>query len=128
MSLARSRPSNIDRRAPNLWAMTAPSYGLVLAIRVDLLRTESGGRVHPIRTGYRPICAVTTPDGQDRMIGLCQLSIDGDLRPGETGIAELSFANSVSDLARSLLRVGSRFYLAEGPHHIGTAEVLSIQA
>jgi translation elongation factor EF-Tu-like GTPase len=107
--------------------MDRPEFGLTLTVRIDLLTTAQGGRTHPVRSGYRPICLIPVTDGPDVMVGMCELSLDNPLTPGETGVGRLKFARAVSELVRSLVRVGSRFALAEGNHPIGHAEVREIK-
>ena len=106
--------------------MDRPDFGVELAVRIDLLTTAQGGRIHPIGSGYRPICLIPVTDGPDAMVGMCELSLDNPLTPGETGVGRLKFHRAVSELVRSLVRVGSRFALAEGNHPIGQAEVREI--
>jgi len=106
--------------------MERPNFGLTLAVRIDLLATAQGGRIRPVGSGYRPICLIPVTDGPDAMVGLCELSLDNPLTPGEIGPGRLKFDRAVSELVRSLVRVGSQFALAEGNHPIGHAEVREI--
>jgi hypothetical protein len=106
--------------------MDRPDFGVALTVRIDLLTAAEGGRTQPVRSGYRPICLIPVTDGPDEMVGMCELSLDNPLTPGETGAGRLKFHGTVSERVRSLVRVGSRFALAEGNHRIGHAEVLAI--
>jgi translation elongation factor EF-Tu-like GTPase len=106
--------------------MTPPAIGVTLIIRIDLFTPDRGGRATPIRSGYRPLCVVNQPDGGEVVIGLCELQLSEQLRPGDSGEGRLSFSVEVSQEVRSLLGVGSRFTLAEGRRPIGSAEVRGI--
>jgi len=106
--------------------MSGPTFGLTLDVSVDLLPTDGGGRIQPIASGYRPLCVIAAPDGDERIIGLCELRLDDPIAPGKSGGGRLRFDVAVSDDVRALLRVGSRFDLAEGAKRIGSAEVRGI--
>jgi hypothetical protein len=106
--------------------MLAPSFGLSLRVIVDLLPSNAGGLSHPIVSGYRPLCVVEGPGGDERIFGLCELLLDHPLAPGDTGEGRLLFDVSVSDEVRGLLPGGSRFALAEGARQIGWAQVRGI--
>jgi hypothetical protein len=106
--------------------MLSRTVGISLDVHLDLLPSNAGGRSHPIATGYRPLCVIKGPGGDERIFGLCELQLDGQLAPGDSGEGRLSFDISVSDEVRALLRVGSRFLLAEGARQIGSAEVRGI--
>ena len=103
--------------------MHRPELGLTLFVRIELLTTAQGGRTRPIDSGYRPICLIPVTDGPDAKVGLCEVSLDSPLRPGESGVGRMKFARAVSEHVGSLLRVGSRLTLAEGTHPIGHAEI-----
>jgi hypothetical protein len=105
--------------------MTRPHFGVTLAIRIDALPSGSRGA---LRSGLRPLCRVTTPDGDDVVIGLCELELAHPVHPGGAGDGRLSFDIAVSDLVRSLIRAGSRLTLAEGNTPIATAEVRAIES
>jgi hypothetical protein len=99
--------------------MKGPQFGLILTVRLDLFAPENGGRPHAISSGYRPVILVSPTDGEQVSIGLCELRLTDDLQPGGSGEGRLAFDVAVSDVAESLLQVGSSFALAEGTHPIG---------
>ena len=72
------------------------------------------------------MCVVRNADGQEIVIGLCELEVEQEIQPGDSGEGCLSFAVAVADEARTHLPVGSRMTLAEGKRPIGTAAVLGI--
>jgi hypothetical protein len=100
-----------------------PTFGFSIQVHIDLLRPIDGGRSTSITSGYRPLCIFDKADGVRTIIGLCELDLDGELAPGESRQGRLSFDVAVSEEVRALVRVGSKFGLAEGPHRIGSAEV-----
>jgi hypothetical protein len=104
--------------------MSDPKIGARLRVEIRLLPSNQEGRSTPIANGYRPLCVFAGEDGSETVVGLCQLELAGKLMPGGVGEGTLGFAPEVSDLVRSLLRVGSEFGLAEGREVIGTARVL----
>jgi translation elongation factor EF-Tu-like GTPase len=106
--------------------MTRPDFGVSLRLHIDLLPTSAGGRTQPVRSGYRPICIMQGTNGAGAVIGLCELQLEHQLAPGHSGEGRLSFDPAVSNDVRGLLRVGSRFVLAEGTQPIGSAEVRAI--
>ena len=106
--------------------MPERAIGIVLTVHIELLPAERGGRTRPIRSGYRPVCVVVDTVGDEVSIGLCELEMTGELPSGQSGDGRLLFGADVSDLVRSLLDVGSCFWLAEGSHRIGCASVLAI--
>jgi translation elongation factor EF-Tu-like GTPase len=107
--------------------MSEPMYGITLTVHVELLTPETGGRTRPIQSGYRPLCVTRKPDGTQVVIGLCELQLDKEIYPGDSGDGRLSFAVDVSEEVRSMVTVGARFQLAEGNHPIGSAEVRDIE-
>jgi hypothetical protein len=109
-------------------AVSSPDIGLVLTVRVDLFKSEAGGRSRPIETGYRPICRFPDRYEHETVVGLCELELPEPLNPGTSGEGRLSFDAAVSGQVRSLISRGSRFVLAEGPNVIGAAHVLGIES
>jgi hypothetical protein len=103
--------------------MASRKFGVTLAVSVEMLPTERGGRAHPIESGYRPICVVAGPDGEEVLIGLCE----GEFHQGTSGEGRLRFDVAVTELVRSLLTVGSVFTLAEGHRRVATAVVRGIE-
>ena len=106
--------------------MSAPTIGLALDVTVHLLPTDAGGRTQSIVSGYRPLCFIETPNGTERVFGLCWLDLDAPIAPGDSGDGRLSFDIAVSNDVRALLHVGSKFGLAEGAKRVGSAEVRRI--
>jgi hypothetical protein len=105
--------------------MSKPEFDTSLAIDLELLPAKESGLGAPISNGYRPLCVIDADRGNDEVaIGLCQLELAGALAPGERAHAHLSFAPSVSELARRELTPGREFRLAEGGKTIGTATVI----
>jgi hypothetical protein len=106
--------------------MPERDIGLTLLVLVDLVPPAEDGPAQPIRTGYRPLCSLSGPDG-DGVIGLCELELEDEIPPAGSGEGRLLFDAAVSDEVRALLRVGSRFALMEGDHPIGTATVREME-
>src|SRR5437870_4331745 len=68
-------PGHADRSPVPFNAMSAPTIGLALDVTVDLLPTDAGGRTQSIVSGYRPLCFIETPNGTERVFGLCWLDL-----------------------------------------------------
>lgn len=106
--------------------MAASDINLRFQVQIHLLAPDEGGRPTPIITGYRPVCLATDEAQVETAIGLCELELHGEVRPGETGEGVLGFSAAVSDLARTLLSVGSEVALAEGRQVVGKATVVAV--
>ena len=104
--------------------MSGQKIGARVRVEIRLLPSGEGGRSSPIVDGYRPLCLIADADGSETVVGLCQLELVGELMPGGTGEGTLAFAPEVSDLVRSLVRVGSKFGLAEGRKVVGAARAI----
>jgi hypothetical protein len=107
--------------------LVGPTFGVTLVVHLELLAPEHGGRTGAIRSGYRPLCLMPRADGGQLLVGLCELELHDEIKPGEAGDGRLSFLVDVSDQVRSLVDIGTRFVLAEGPRPIGSAEVRGIE-
>jgi hypothetical protein len=107
--------------------MMEPDIGVTLEVHIDLFPPEQGGLAVPIKSGYRPLCIVPTPDGRDVVIGLCELELAEQLAPGASGDGRLAFSSGVSDDVKRFLSVGASFSLAEGGRSIGRAEVRDVK-
>jgi hypothetical protein len=105
----------------------SPEFGLSLDVRVELLPPGAGGRSTPIASGYRPLCLIGSPGTDEQVFGLCELVLAEPLAPGNSGDGHLSFDTAISDDVRPLLRVGSRFDLAEGLRRVGSVQVKGIR-
>jgi translation elongation factor EF-Tu-like GTPase len=101
-------------------------FGVTLVVDIRLLSTAEGGRRESIADGYRPLCLIDSPSGEDLVIGLCELELATDIRPGDTGTGRLKFDREVAEQVTSVLPVGSEFRLAEGQEPIGSAVVKSV--
>jgi len=62
--------------------------------------------------------------GDETVIGLCLLELANELLPGTEAEGTLRFAPVVSEIVRSVLKIGTEFMLAEGRHVVGHARVL----
>jgi hypothetical protein len=86
--------------------------------------TNEGGRLHPIRDGYRPVCCVRGNRSAEEEIGFVEVRLDRPVAPGEDGEGVLEFHRNVAEFASSRLPLGSTCSLMEGRRKIGIAEVL----
>ena len=97
-----------------------------IKVRLQMRRTEDGGRHRPIYSGYRPNCWIgrTTETGEREYSDAAVLLESTDiLHPGEVATARLQparpeFWESVD--------VGSRIEVCEGHRVIADAEVLEL--
>ncbi len=60
------------------------------------------------------------------MIGLMRVRLNGEIAPGDSGIATLEFHADVGELARSKLPIGTDVGLAEGPKVVARARVIDV--
>jgi hypothetical protein len=95
-----------------------------VAVRVSLLPTSLGGRSTAVRTGYRPLCTVTT-GGDPVEFGLCELHGFEEAQPGTTTDAFLTIDRGVGALVLSRLTVGTRLVLSEGSRVVGDATIVA---
>jgi translation elongation factor EF-Tu-like GTPase len=93
---------------------------LHVTARIKLLKTEEGGRITWVRSGYRPNirfgdlytdAALTFLDHQQ-------------VYPGDKCTVRVTFANP--DYVRAHLKVGACFDITEGPRKVGEGVILSI--
>jgi translation elongation factor EF-Tu-like GTPase len=108
--------------------MTEVPYGVSLDIDFQLLPPSEGGRSTPVKSGYRPLCRFTAPDGQTTTVGMCQLELGAadHVMPGDRGAGSLVFVEDVAALVRSLASAGTQLDLAEGNRVVGHATVRGV--
>lgn len=89
-------------------------------IKAEIKIKKDGGRMLPIKTGYRPGFKFF-----DKMqtSGSILLLNSEDLKPGEKACVEVSF---ISDELLGEIRLGTEFKFYEGPIETGSGEVLEV--
>jgi hypothetical protein len=70
---------------------------------------------------------MSTPDGDDVVVGLCELRLEAEVAAGGSGDGVLRFSRAVSDEVRRLARVGGEIRLTEGNREIGRAQILGTE-
>lgn len=103
-----------------------PIWGVTLAVRITLLSSDESGRSEPLWDGYRPVCVISDGEGNEMLIGLCELHLAGELPPSGHGFGLLRFHSDVADQVRAVASAGSRFWLADGMQIFATVEVTAI--
>lgn len=90
----------------------------VIRARLELLPTSEGGRAQPIESGYRSLARF---DGLQGDVGFELNLEDRPIRPGESGIARLSFW--ATDVPFHLL-TSDPFEVREGGHVVGHGTIV----
>lgn len=95
-----------------------------IPVDVVMSATSEGGRMTPIRSGFRPLCYFGGAETQP--IGLCELELVGveQLEPGNSARAILKFDAMHRDLLKDLATPGVLIGLGDGPKIVGSGVVL----
>jgi hypothetical protein len=100
---------------------------LLIRAKLTLYTTESGGRTHGIKSGYRPNHVMQYPSDPKKPLNtlIGQVEFDKEIiPPGETEIVTITFI--VNDEIVSLFTIGRIWWIHEGSRKVGEAEVLEI--
>ena len=94
--------------------------------RLKLIPTETGGRLSPIRTKYRPNHVFEYVDGQflHTYIGEIQFETPEIIRPGDEKIVTIRFLHTPK--LEEYLHVGRVWWIHEGGRKVGEAEILEL--
>ncbi len=92
--------------------------------RLQMLRTDEGGRRIGISSGLRPNHNFGDAMAREFYIGQITVSDDARVDPGETGDVIVEFLNGPG--LSALLTVGRTWRIQEGPHLVARAEVLEL--
>jgi len=103
---------------------TRPRPSLMVDIR--LLPPDSGGRLSPIVSGYRPLFRLHN-EGKELTIGLSELAIpDGaSIEPGGSGRAIVVMSPEVRKIVLENVAVGDTMQMCEGNHVVGEVKLVS---
>lgn len=94
--------------------------------KISLLKTEDGGRKSGILSGYRPNHLFDNDiktKGYNSFMGQITWEDNMMLLPGEERNVYIHFLGSAA--IDKYLNIGQKWYLYEGPHMIGNAEMVS---
>jgi len=92
---------------------------ILIEASVTLLKSDEGGREHPITDRYRPNHNFDFPDQNRMFIGQFDMSENEWIYPGETNLVTISFLNSIG--LREKLIPNCEWKLQEGTHIVGKA-------
>jgi translation elongation factor EF-Tu-like GTPase len=97
---------------------------VMVRAKIDLIKTEDGGRAHPVHSKHRPNHILADElDGYTR-IGVIIIEDDEVILPGTSREVVIEFL--IEDKIKAKLRPGFRWNINEGSRLIGTGTVLEL--
>jgi hypothetical protein len=100
---------------------------IYISARLHLRTSAEGGRMTPLKTGYRPnhvFIPSADPRGLTTYIGEIQFSNVPLLYPGDTHVVHVKFLRLPQ--IEKFIQVGRIWWIYEVPKLIGEAEILTI--
>jgi translation elongation factor EF-Tu-like GTPase len=100
---------------------------ILVKARISLKKTDEGGRISGIASGYRPNHVFEMPaDISNWKIypGEIQFQDQELIKPGETKIVTVRFLKVPP--VEKYMNVGQKWFINEGPRTIGEGEILEI--
>ena len=100
---------------------------IFIKARISLKTTAEGGRLDPIRTGYRPNHVFEkSKSGKilDTCIGEIQFDDQEFIQLGETKIVTVMFLRSKN--LEKYLCIGQKWWIHEGQRFVGDGEILKL--
>ena len=102
-----------------------PGDPIRVLARIEMRRTEDGGRATPFTSKFRPNHNFGSQEDRSFYIGQIEIAENAWIYPGETHDLPITFLNGPG--LQEILQVGRTWRIQEGPSHIATAQVLAIQ-